>query len=602
MKRTNLRLPLIVVIAAAAASVPAAAPQVVQERQVITITGDPGQAPPIPGLPGQRQQRTGTARVLGRVISTEGTPLRRAQIRIAGQEVASKMALTDADGRYEFRDLPGGRFTVTATKSGFVTVQYGQTRPFESGKMIDLAEKQTLTNIDIVMPRGGVIAGRVVDEFGEPVADVAVTSLRQTWAGGRRRMMTTGRIAQTNDLGQFRLYGLPPGEYFVSATLRGAEMFVLDMMTGPGGPSGSGTAAGYAPTYFPGTPSPADAQKVSLTAGQEVGGTDFALIPVRLSRVAGTVIGADGKPLSGAMVNLMPSSRAEAIMMIGNSARTNNEGAFTISGVTPGDYVLQARTMTIMTSESGGNTVMFSTRVGEGSNSEFGTLPLSVHGDDLTNVVLVTSKGGSAAGKVIFEGVTRPNTLALRVAASTVDMDGPPAIGGLSSGQVTADMTFELKGVAGPRLIRVMSLPTGLMVKAVRLNGTDVTETPIDFKNGEQVSGIEIVIGKATEVSGTVTDASGTTVKDYTIVLFADDPQKWTLPMTRWVAGRRPDQEGRFKIENLPAGTYYAVAVDYIAQGEWGDPDLLERLKPKAKRLSLDEGEVKTIDLKLTEM
>ena len=601
MQTSSLPISLLCIFVASGAT--AAAPQVVQERQVITVTGDPGQVPALPGMPGQRQFRTGTARILGRAISTEGTPLRRAQVRVSGQDIPMKTALTDADGRYEFRELPSGRFTVTATKSGYVTVQYGQTRPFESGKTIELADRQSLANVDIVMPRGGVISGRVVDEFGEPVADATVTSMRQMWAGGRRRMVTTGRIAQTNDLGQFRLYGLPPGEYFVSATLRGAELMMLDMASGSGGPSGSGTTAGYAPTYFPGTPSVAEAQKIAVAAGQEMGGTDFALMPVRLSRVAGIVMGADGKPLGGAMINLMPASRgAEGPMMIGNSARSSGNGAFTLSGVPPGDYALQARTMRIVTSESGGGTMMFSATVGQGADSEFGTVPLSVGGEDLSNVVVVTSKGGSATGRVTFEGVTRPNTFSMRVMASPADVDGPAMVGGASSAAVKPDLSFELTGLAGPRLVRAMSLPAGMMVKAVHLNGNDVIDTPVEFKNAEQVSGLEIVLGKSTEVNGTVTDASGSSIKDYTVIIFADDPQRWTLPMTRWVTGRRPDQDGRFKADNLPAGSYYAVAVEYVAQGEWGDPELLDRLKAKAKRVSLDDGEVKTLDLKLSDM
>ena len=153
------------------------------------------------------------------MLASDGAgPIRRAQVRISGPDVAPKAALTDAEGRFEFRDLPAGRFTLQATKSGFVNVQYGQTRPFESGKPIELADKQSLDNADISMPRGSVIAGRIVDEFGDPLPDVSVTAMRQTWQNGRRRLRPSpGRIAQTNDLGQFRIYGLPPGDYYVSA-------------------------------------------------------------------------------------------------------------------------------------------------------------------------------------------------------------------------------------------------------------------------------------------------------------------------------------------------------------------------------------------------
>jgi len=166
-------------------------------------------------------------------------------------------------------------------------------------------------------------------------------------------------------------------------------------------------------------------------------------------------------------------------------------------------------------------------------------------------------------------------------------------------GSVKADGTFELKGLSGTRIVRVASLPPGWMLKSVRVNGNDVTDTGIDFKAGEAVTGVDVVVtSKLTEVNGTV-KAGSEQAKDYTLVVFSDEPQKWSIPNSRFVAGTRPDQEGRFQIKNLPAGGYLAIAVDYLAQGEWNDPDVLERLKPKATSFSIDEGETKTLNLTL---
>lgn len=585
-----------------------------QER--VIINGPAPDAIQFPGMPG-RQLKTGTARIRGRVLSGDtGSPVRRAQIRVSGQEIMPKTAMTDAEGRYEFRDLPGGRFTLSATKSGFVTMQYGQTRPFESGKTIEIVDTQVLEKADIMMPRGSVIAGRILDEFGDPVADAMVSAMRSSWAGGRRRLLSSGRTAQTNDLGQYRIYGLPPGDYYISATLRnldammGIEMAMAMSTAGgaapPAGPTGSNNAAGYAPTYFPGTISGSQAQKVTIAVGQEAQGTDFALLPVRLAKITGTVIGSDGRPADGSMVNAVPRNNDGGGMplMMAGAGRTDKNGNFTLTGLAPGDYTLQTRAMQITTS-GGADMMTFSvtTRMGgpDGSEPEFGSVPVSVAGDDISNVIVLTSKGTTATGTLTFEGGARPPAAAaLRVMASPIDNDGPMLMGPGGGATVKPDGSFELKGLAGARMIRTAGLPTGWMLRSVRVNGADITDTGMDFKPGEAVTGLEVVLtSKLTEVSGTVKGSGSEPAKDYTLIVFSDDPQRWTVPMTRYVTGVRPDQQGRFQVRNLPAGGYYAIAVDYMPQGEWGDPEVLQRIKDKASKFSLDEGERKSLDLKL---
>jgi hypothetical protein len=136
----------------------------------------------------------------------------------------------------------------------------------------------------------------------------------------------------------------------------------------------------------------------------------------------------------------------------------------------------------------------------------------------------------------------------------------------------------------------------------VRLNGEDVTDSGVEFKSGQDLSGLEVVASsKQTEITGGVTGSNGSPLKDYTVVVFSDDPQYWSLPFTRWVNGTRPDQEGRFRLRNLPAGSYDIVAVDYIEAGAWGDPELLDRLKSHARRITLSEGGSERVDLKLVD-
>src|SRR5215831_199312 len=319
MLRQSIPLALFLIASAAGPS----AAQEVTQNQTIRITSSDGGGP-LSFLPPGREAKKGTGGLKGRVLAADsGSPLRRAQVRISSSDIGSKTTLTDAQGRYEFKELPSGRFSVSVTKSGFVTMQYGQTRPFEQGRPIELADAQLMEKVDVVLPRGSVLAGRVVDEVGEPVAEADVTAMRLQYQNGRRRLVPSGRNASTNDLGQFRIYGLPPGEYYVSATFRAMGPAMLDML-GPGATAQTNAAqSGYAATYYPSTPNPGEAQRVAVGVGQELPSVDIQLQPVKLARVSGVAIGSDGKPMTGAIVMLLPSTRDAMIFGPGNTSRTD---------------------------------------------------------------------------------------------------------------------------------------------------------------------------------------------------------------------------------------------------------------------------------------
>src|SRR5262245_35854747 len=284
-------------------------------------------------LPPGRQPKTGTGRLRGRVLAADtGSIVRRAQVRISSPDIGTKTAFTDAQGRYEFKDLPAGRFSVSVSKSGFVTMQYGQRRPFEPGRPIELVDAQTLEKADIALPRGSAVSGRVLDEFGDPVADANVMAMRMQYAGGKRRLVPSGRQSVTNDLGQFRLFGLPPGEYYVSATTRTLDTMMMDMIgaMSSGGPTGSNNNSGYAATYYPGTPNPAEAQRPSLSVGQEMSSIDIQMQPVKLARITGIATSSDGKPMSGALVMMMPTMKETMAFFPGGTSRTDKDGNFTL--------------------------------------------------------------------------------------------------------------------------------------------------------------------------------------------------------------------------------------------------------------------------------
>ncbi len=579
-------------------------------RQTMQVGGPGGDGMPLQMLPPGRQAKTGTSRLRGRIVATDtGSAVRRAQVRISGPEIGTKTALTDAQGRYEFRDLPAGRFNVSVSKSGFVTMQYGQNRPFEPGRPIELADAQVMDKGDVSLPRGSVLVGRIVDEFGEAVAEAEVTAMRMQFQNGKRRLVPSGRNGQTNDLGQFRIYGLPPGEYYVSASLRNMSSMMIDMLGGgPGGPTGSNQNSGYASTYYPGTPNPGEAQRVSVAVGQELGSVDIQLQPVRLAKITGTAVGSDGKPMAGAMVMLMPTMKDAMQFMPGGTSRTNSDGQFTLNGVTPGEYLLQVQSMgAIMTAAGNAMTLAFSMTDRSGGSPqapaqerEFAMASVNVAGEDISGMVVVGTRGAKASGTLSFEGGMKPEGLtSIRVTAPSADLDSNP-MPTFGANTVKDTGAFDVDGLVGGRVFRVANLPKGWVLRRVTLNGEDMTDKGIEFKPGEDVSGIDIELtNRLTSINGSVTDDKGQAQKDYTVVIFPEEQAKWTLPMNRWLVSSRPDQEGRFKFNALPPGTYYAIAIEYVASGEWQDPEWLARAAKRATRITLDEGSTKTLDLKL---
>ena len=176
---------------------------------------------PRPGLPPRDTplSKPATGKIRGRVLAADtNAPLRRAQVTLlAGQLGVRRFTTTDADGRYEFADVAEGRYTVTAGKGGYVTLQYGQRRAFEPGRQVAVADGQDLTQVDIALPRGSVITGRITDEFGEPIAGAQVEVQRYQYTpGGQRRLTFAGAAAGSSRptiCGEFRAYGLMPGEY-----------------------------------------------------------------------------------------------------------------------------------------------------------------------------------------------------------------------------------------------------------------------------------------------------------------------------------------------------------------------------------------------------
>jgi hypothetical protein len=558
-------------------------------------SGQPGQRPrPVrsrDGIPPRdpAAAATGTARIRGVVVAADsGAPVRRAIVRINARELRDgRTTMTDNEGRFEVKELPAGRYTITVSKAGFVTLQYGQRWATQPGRPIDVVDGQSFDGVNFSLPRGGVVIGRLVDELGDPVAEAMVTASRYQFMRGQRRLMPASRPAQTNDLGQFRIYGLAPGDYVVAATVRSGNFFENTEET-----------SGYAPTYFPGTSNPAEAQRVRVAIGQEAA-ADFALIPARLVRVSGSVLNSSGKPLTRGLVRLSDRGGADGPMFMNfQGGRIRGDGTFTIGGVAPGTYTLIA---TAADMPFGGGD-------GDDRDVEGTRMPLTVGSEDVTNVLVTTTRGAEASGQIVFEeGQATIPPGGIRIFAMAADPDDQLA--GLLAprgGSVKEDWTFELRNLFGRTMLMLNNLPglgaggASFGVKAVMLGGEDVTDRGFDTRPQQRIEGLQIVLTtRLTEVRGTVTDGRGRAVPDYIVVVFPEDATKWSLPFPRYLRTGRPDQDGRYAVTGLPPGEYLAAAVEFLESGNEADPEVLRRLQDIAMPLRLSDGEKKMMDLKL---
>src|SRR5581483_6550787 len=223
----------------------------------------PAQQQPARDTPSRTAAPPPAGRITGRVLAADnGHPIKRARVLVTAAELpGGRGVLTDDGGVFEITKLPAGRYTVAASKIGFVSLSYGQRRPLQAGTPLQLGDGQQMRNVDFQLPRGSVVGGRVLDEDGEPMPGVMVRVMRYQYLQGDRRLAPAGS-GQTDDKGQYRIWGLMPGDYYINAIARGGGFG--GPFGGRGGfPGGRGAGAAfvasggseadnvnYAPTFY----------------------------------------------------------------------------------------------------------------------------------------------------------------------------------------------------------------------------------------------------------------------------------------------------------------------------------------------------------------
>jgi hypothetical protein len=538
------------------------------------------QRPATPPRDATASDKKGTGVIRGRITNGEGRPLRRVQMRLSGEPVPdSRSASTNGLGQYEFRDLPAGRYSLGANRAGYLGMSFGQTRPSEPGRPIELADAQVMEKVDIVLPHTAIISGRVLDEAGEPLAGANVLTMQYKFFNGKRRLLPVRGNAITDDVGQYRLSGLEPGEYYVQGSSR--ETWETD-------PPDKQTL-GFLPTMYPSAPGVGEAQRVRVRAGQETNGIDISLVPGKVAKISGTVVNSQGQPLAGETLNMSFEIRGEYFMSMsgGQSAKVNPDGTFLFRNIAPAEYHLNVRTPAT------------ADRPVEAANVIVSTL-----NGDVEGFTIVTSSAGVLNGRAVVEGDGALPVALTRLIVRPLPVDRDTAIGNTNTitqgtadnGRLREDGSFQLAGVVGNNRLGVSPMPEGWAVRRIEYNGRDYTTLPFDAQ-GQSIDGILIVLtNRFPTVTGSMKDEKGNPGATGTVILFPEDTQLWAED-ARLVRATRPDQSGLFTMKAVRPGEYLAVALPTVQNNQWFDPEYLESLREQATRLTLREGERPQIEL-----
>lgn len=516
--------------------------------------------------------KASTAVIRGRITAMDGAALRRARVSLlpVAQAVGTLQiaASTNSQGHYELKEVPAGLYRVSATRGGYLATQFGQRRAGQTGQTVEVRAGQMVDHIDISLPRGGVLAGRIVDELGEPYPGVRVEAQDLRYVNGRRVPFPAGG-ATTDDLGEFRISGLTPGPYYLMGSSR--ETWLGEKKE----------PYGYAPTYFPGKP-PEEAQIVTVEAARERTNLDFALSVSRTGRISGTLYSSGGAPAEAQAISLSREIRGTTFIVGGltTTLNTGRGGSFEFANVPPGEYLLRAS-----------------------AENEVAVSHPTVAGADIEGLVLTRRTGSAISGTIVADDGNPPDFQAtrLRIDPITIDIDKTlPTPIYLAARIPKPDWTFTIPNVAGPYLIRVEGLPSDWMLKTVRLQDRDITDSPIDVPTGDKdISDVELVLTKKTAtVSGTVVDRDGKGVPDATVIVFAETADRWG-PGSRFVKMARPDANSQFAISGLPGGTYRIIASETIVDGQWEDVEFLSSVQDNATRIQLTEGAAQRITLRV---
>jgi len=487
---------------------------------------------------------------------------------------------TGTDGKFIFPEVQPGDYRLAATREGYLHSEYGQRKPNGPGVPVQVGGGRQIKDVELPMVATGVIYGHVADRDGDPVVNISVQAFKRTYQGGRREWAAVAS-AQTNDLGEYRLFEMPPGQYYVgvvpeSSSVMARSPIVAGRLTNRVMPAPPNPQERYLPVYFPNSEDVQTASTIDLTSGANVGGVDMTLTRVPTRRVRGSVFdGRTGQPMAIDIV-LVPRNSNTSISAIKNASLPT--GAFSIESVLPGSYYLVA---------------------GEETNNGIlsGGVPIEVGAADIENISVPVARGPDFLGRAWIDGRSSNNPDIRHLRINLVPDLSMPGLD-LTSLIVepVSDGSFKMAGVPfGDYRVAVSRLPENTYVKSIRLDGTDALVNAFHVDGRSRA--IEVVLGtNPGSLGGIVVSANGEPVSNVTVVLVPIESYRHRADLYQ---GSSTSESGRFLFRDIPPGDYEVLVWEDLQDGSWQDPDFVQKYADRGRAVHIDEGTNENMELRM---
>jgi protocatechuate 3,4-dioxygenase beta subunit len=512
--------------------------------------------------------------VRGTVTTTDGAAIANASVVLRTEETgrAQYGTLTAGDGSFTLRDIANGRYRFAVQKDGYLQWA-AQLKPRWPGAnvILDFNDASEDREFHIQLTRASAISGRILDENGSPLIGSQVRIYKVSNFYGVRRFLPViapGTYVETNDLGEYRAYALPPGKYLVGASYSRRIVGPFKQL----GVDESAPTDQYLPTFFPGVTDPAGATLIEIAPEMEARGVDFSVRRDAVARIRGHLTGCGSASSASITLRLRLAGISEPLLQL-QGRMVNAAGDFEISSVPRGSYDLQAY----------GNAP---------NRSSTALISIEVGAEDINNMLVKCPERVAIHGTVRVDATTNLSGLP-RISLQSVDIPG--------SGYGTVvkrDGTFALQDfLPGRYRIQVEGLPDIFFLRSAKLGTRDVLEDGIIIE-GALSDSLDIVLSdKAAVLNGIVRDDDQKPVTGALVVIIpaADHRGRDDL----YVVASTADN-GTFKMRRLTPGDYELYAWPYAdAIDNYRDPDFIRKYMTRGTSLHLEPGAISNINLPL---